>query len=62
MSKNIWDNPENMSQLIERSMRQARVERSKAVWGMLQSLFSRPESREVELSDFSLQQRKLRLG
>jgi hypothetical protein len=62
MSKSIWDNPENMSQLIERSMRQARVERSKVVWGLLQNLFSRPAGSETDNTDFSLQQRKLRLG
>jgi hypothetical protein len=62
MSKSIWDHPEITTDLIEKSMRQARVERSKVVWGLLQNLFSRPESREAELTDFSLQQRKLRLG
>jgi len=62
MSNSIWDHPEITHELIEKSMRQARIERSKAVWGVLQSLFSRPESRETEDADFSLKQPKLRLG
>ena len=41
MSNNIWDHPEITPERIEKSMRQARVERSKAVWAILQSLFSR---------------------
>jgi hypothetical protein len=62
MSKSIWDHPEITGELIEKSMRQARVERSKAVWGILQNLFSRPAGSEMDNTDFSLQQRKLRLG
>ncbi len=62
MSKSIWDYPEITTELIEKSMSQARVERSKAVWAILQSLFSRPEGRETEDADFSLKQPKLRLG
>ncbi len=62
MSKSIWDHPEITSELIEKSMRQARVERSKAVWAILQSLFSRPESRENDNADFNFKQPKLRLG
>jgi hypothetical protein len=62
MSNNIWDHPEITSELIEKSMRQARVERSKAVWAILQSLFSRPESQENDNADFNFKQPKLRLG
>lgn len=62
MSNNIWDHPEITTELIEKSMRQARVERSKAVWAILQSLFSRPESHENDNADFSFKQPKLRLG
>ena len=62
MSKNIWDHPEITSELIEKSMRQARIERSKAVWAILQNLFSRPESRENDNADFNFKQPKLRLG
>jgi hypothetical protein len=62
MSNSIWDHPEVTTELIEKSMRQARVERSKAVWDILQSLFSRPASRETADTDFSLKQPKLRLG
>jgi hypothetical protein len=62
MSNNIWDHPEIASGRIERSMRQARIERSNAVWAILQSLFSRPESHEKDSTDFSLRQPKLRLG
>lgn len=62
MSNSIWDHPEITTELIEKSMRKARIERSKAVWAILQSLFSRPESRETDNADFSLKQPKLRLG
>jgi hypothetical protein len=62
MSNNIWDHPEITGERIERSMRQARIERSKAVWSILQALFSRPESHESDNADFSLKQPKLRLG
>lgn len=62
MSNNIWDHPEITSELIEKSMRQARVERSKAVWAILQSLFSRPDGRENDNENFNLKQPKLRLG
>ena len=62
MSNNIWDHPEIASGRIEQSMRQARIERSNAVWAILQSLFSRPESHEKDSTDFSLRQPKLRLG
>jgi hypothetical protein len=61
MSKSIWDHPEITSELLEKSMRQARVERSKAVWSILQNLFSRPESKEGVDADFTLKP-KLRLG
>jgi hypothetical protein len=62
MSNNIWDHPEITPELIEQSMRKARIERSKAVWSILQSLFSRPESRENDNADFNYKQPKLRLG
>lgn len=62
MSKSTWDHPTIDHELVEKSMRQARVERSKVVWAMLQSLFSRPESHEKDNADFSLTQPKLRLG
>ncbi len=62
MSNNIWDHPEVTSELIEKSMRQARIERSKAVWEMLQSVFSWPEARELDKTEFNLRQSKLRLG
>jgi len=62
MSNSIWDHPEITTELIEKSMRQARVERSKAVWSILQSLFSRPEGRETDNADFSFKQPKFRLG
>lgn len=47
--------------LVERHMKQARIERSKAIWSMLQSLFSRPESREARDNELSLRP-NLRLG
>ncbi len=53
MSNNIWDHPEITSERIEKSMRQARIERSKAVWAILQSLFLRPEGHEKDNTDFS---------
>lgn len=62
MSNSIWDHPRIDYERIEKSMRQARVERSKAVWSILQSLFSRPESHDKDNADFSLRQPKLRLG
>lgn len=62
MSKNDWEYPTIDHELIEKSMKQARIERSKALWSILQSLFSRPESHEKDDADFSLRQPKLRLG
>ena len=62
MSKSNWEYPEIDHELIEKSMRQARIERSKAVWSLLQSLFSRPEGHDRDSADFSLKQPKLRLG
>jgi hypothetical protein len=61
MSKSNWEYPEIDHALIEKSMKQARIERSRAVWSLLQSLFSRPESHK-DNADFSLRQPKLRLG
>ena len=62
MSNNSWDHPEITGEFIEQSMRKARIERSKAVWAILQGLFSRPETHERDNADFSLKQPKLRLG
>ena len=53
--------PEIDFELVERSMKQARIERSKAVWSILQSLFSKPETRETAETDFTLRP-NLRLG
>jgi hypothetical protein len=61
MSTNNWDTPEITPELIERSMKQARIERSKAVWSLLQRLFSQPETGETADNDFALRP-KLRLG
>lgn len=44
MSNNIDADLAARTALIEKSMKQARIERSKVVWDMLQRLFSRPES------------------
>lgn len=49
-------------EVIDKLMMQARIARSKAVWSLLQSLFSRPESHKTDNADFSLKQPKLRLG
>jgi hypothetical protein len=54
MSPNNWDTPEITPELIERSMKRARIERSKAVWSLLQSLFSKPETGETADNDFAL--------
>jgi Ran GTPase-activating protein (RanGAP) involved in mRNA processing and transport len=43
MSKISRDYPEITTELVEKHMRQARIERSKVVWDLLQSVFSRPE-------------------
>ncbi len=43
MSKISWEYPEITTELVEKHMRQARIERSKAVWDILQHVFSRPE-------------------
>jgi len=61
MSPNNWGTPEITPELIERSMKQARIERSKAVWSLLQRLFWKPESRETADTDFSLRP-NVRLG
>jgi hypothetical protein len=44
MSKSVWDHPKITSELIEKSMQRAREERSRALWEMLQNVFSKPES------------------
>ena len=64
MSNSNREHPTIDFDLVEKSMKQARIERSKAVWAILQSLFSRPESQEKDNADadFSLRQPKLRLG
>ncbi len=43
MSKISREYPEITTELVEKHMRQARIERSKAVWNLVQSIFSRPE-------------------
>ena len=43
MSKISREYPEITTELVEKHMRQARIERSKAVWDILQRVFSRPE-------------------
>jgi len=53
--------PEIDFDLVERSMKQARIERSKALWEILQWVFSKPETHETADNDFALRP-KLRLG
>ncbi len=43
MSKISRDYPEITTELVEKHMRQARIERSKAVWALIGSVFSRPD-------------------
>jgi hypothetical protein len=50
------------SEVIEASMRKARIERSKAVWDILQKLFSRPEATDVTADDVLASKGRLRLG
>jgi hypothetical protein len=57
----LYDDP-IPSELIERSMRRARLERSRVMWAMLQRLFSRSEHSEKADAQFSLKQPKLRAG
>lgn len=50
MSKISWEYPEITTELVEKHMRQARVERAKAVWEIFERVFSRPEhSDETEV-------------
>lgn len=53
--------PEIDYALVEKSMRKARIERSKAVWSLLQNLFSKPETRDTADNEFRLKP-SLRLG
>jgi hypothetical protein len=43
MSTNKVNSPVISREVIEASMKRARIERSKAVWNILSGLFSRPE-------------------
>ncbi len=61
MSKIIREYPEITTELVEKHMRQARVERSKVVWALLQRVFSRPE--HADEGDIKLATKSgLRLG
>ena len=61
MSKISWEYPEITTESIEKHMRQARIERSKAVWTLLQGVFSRPD--HADESDVKLATKAgLRLG
>jgi hypothetical protein len=43
MSTNYLNRPEITTELIEASLKRARAERSKALWSLLNRVFSRPE-------------------
>jgi hypothetical protein len=61
MSTNKIERPVIDGEIVEASMRKARIERSKAVWEMLQSLFSRPET-HAGADDVLAAKGRLRLG
>jgi len=62
MSNTIWDHPEITSEMIEASMKRARIERSKAVWDILSRLFSRPEHKADEADVHHAAKTGFRLG
>jgi hypothetical protein len=62
MSNNIWGNPEITTEMIEASMKRARVERSKAMWNILSGLFSRPEHKPDDADVHHAAKTGFRLG
>ena len=62
MSNNIWGHPEITTEMVEASMRRARIERSNAVWNLLGRLFSRPEHKADEAEVHQAAKTGFRLG
>ncbi len=62
MSTNYLGRPEISRELIEASMKRARIERSKALWDMLNRLFSRPEHKGDEAEVHHAAKTGFRLG
>lgn len=62
MSNNIWGSPEITTEMIEASMKRARIERSKAMWSILSGLFSRPEHKADDADVHHAAKTGFRLG
>jgi hypothetical protein len=62
MSTNYLGRPEITRELIEASIKRARIERSKALWSILNRLFSRPEHKSDEADIHHAAKTGLRLG
>jgi hypothetical protein len=62
MSTNNTNRPEITRELIEASMKRARIERSKALWDILGRLFSRPEHKAEEAEVHHAAKTGFRLG
>jgi hypothetical protein len=62
MSTNNMNQPLISREMIEASMRRARIERSKALWELLGKLFSRPEHKSDEADVHHAAKTGFRLG
>ena len=62
MSAHYLNRPEISRELIEASMKRARIERSNALWEMLGRLFSRPEHKADDADVHHAARTGLRLG
>jgi|LNFM01.1.fsa_nt_gb hypothetical protein len=62
MSTNYLNQPEISRELIEASMKRARIARSNALWDLLGQLFSRPEHKADEAEVHHAAKTGFRLG
>jgi hypothetical protein len=62
MSTNYLNQPEISRELIEASMKRARIARSNALWDLLGQLFSRPEHKADEAEVHNAAKTGFRLG
>jgi hypothetical protein len=62
MSTNYLNQPEISRELIEASMKRARIARSNALWDLLGQLFSRPEHKADETEVHHAAKTGFRLG
>jgi hypothetical protein len=62
MSNNIWGHPEITTEVIQASMKRARIARSNALWDLLGQLFSRPEHKADDADVHHAARTGFRLG